>query len=88
MSGSEREWAAVGGSATGTAQAGREPAERAAEREARRSQLQAEKARIQREISNYPTPIAACDEQFNFLLEWYSQVRRALARLVEEEQGS
>ena len=88
MSGSEREWAAVGGSATGTAQAGREPAEGAAERKARLSQLQAEKARLQREISNYPTPIAGCDEQFNFLLERYSQVRRALARLVEEEQGS
>ncbi len=85
MSGSEREWAAGGGSAT--AQAGREHAEFAAEREARRSRLQAEKARMQREISTYPTPIAGCDEQFNYLLERYSQVRQALARLMETEQA-
>jgi len=87
VSGSEREWAARGGPATGTAQAGREQAEFASEREARRSRLQAEKARMQREISTYPTPIAGCDEQFNYLLERYSQVRRALARLMEAEQA-
>ena len=85
MSGSEREWAAGGGSAT--VQAGREHTDRAAEWEARCSQLQAEKARIQGEISTYPTPIAGCDEQFNYLLERYSQVRRALARLMEAEQA-
>ena len=87
MSGSERGLATGGGSATGTAQAGQERAECAAEREARRSQLQAEKASIQGEISRYPTPIAGCDEQFNYLLERYSQVRRALARLMEAEQA-
>jgi len=42
---------------------------------------------MQREISTYPTPIAGCDEQFNYLLERYSQVRRALARLMEAEQA-
>ena len=52
-----------------------------------RSQLQAEKERIQSEISSYPTPIAGCDEQFNYLLERRTQVRRALARLPDREQA-
>ena len=60
------------------------------EREARfgaaRARLEAERKRIQAEISAYPAPIAGCDEQFNYLLERRSQVRRELARLAEEER--
>ncbi len=51
-----------------------------------RAQLEAERERIREEISSYPAPIAGCDEQFNYLLERRSQVRRELARLVEEER--
>ena len=50
------------------------------------ARLQAEGKRIQEEISSYPTPIAGCDEQFNYLLERRSQIRRELALLLEEEE--
>ena len=63
-----------------------EAADLETERKTRRSRLQAEKERIQREISSYPTPIAGCDQQFNYLLERRTQIRRELARLLEAEQ--
>ena len=44
-------------------------------------QLENEKRRISDEITNYPTPIAGCDAQFNFLLEEQARVARELARL-------
>ena len=89
MSGSDTEFGTVGGAASARmAQAERESAERAAEWETLRCRLQAEKARIQQEISSYPTPIAGCDEQFNHLLERHSQVRRELGRLMEAEKAS
>ena len=31
------------------------------------------------QIKNYPTPIAGCDEQFNFLLEELDRLRNLLA---------
>ena len=65
--------------------AGQVQAERKIEFGAARVRLEAERKRIQAEISSYPAPIAGCDEQFNYLLERRSQVRRELARLVEEE---
>lgn len=43
--------------------------------------LEAELARTYEEISNYPPPIPACDEQFNYLLEKRDQLLRELARL-------
>ena len=63
-----------------------EAAELETEQKTLRSQLQAEKERIQQEISSYPTPIAGCDQQFNYLLERRTQIRRELARLLEAEQ--
>ena len=51
-----------------------------------RSRMQAEKERIQREISSYPTPIAGCDQQFNYLLERRTLIRREWARLLQAEQ--
>ncbi len=69
----------------GTVAMGREQAERGAEIQEARTRLEAERRRIQEEISRYPAPIAGCDEQFNYLLERRSEVRRELARLVEEE---
>lgn len=43
--------------------------------------LQAEKQRLYDEIYNYPTPIAGCDQQFNYLLEQQAQVVAELARV-------
>ena len=89
MFGSDTEFGTVEGSAGAkTAQAERESAEGVAEWEAHRCRLHAEKARIQQEISSYPTPIAGCDEQFNHLLERRSQVRRELGQLLEAEKAS
>ena len=34
---------------------------------------------IYEQIKNYPTPIAGCDEQFNFLLEELDRLRNLLA---------
>ena len=68
------------------AEAGLGQAEGEAEFGAARARLEAERERIREEISSYPAPIAGCDEQFNYLLERRAQVRRELARLVEEER--
>ena len=57
------------------------------ERQALHSRLQAENRRIQSEISRYPTPIAGCDQQFNYLLERRTQIQCELARLAEAEQA-
>ncbi len=43
--------------------------------------LQAEKQRLYEEIQNYPTPIAGCDQQFNYLLEQQAQVIAELRRV-------
>jgi hypothetical protein len=45
--------------------------------------LEKERDRIYEEIRSYPPPIAACDEQFNYLLEQRAQVSRDLARMNE-----
>jgi hypothetical protein len=43
--------------------------------------LQTEKARLVEEIRSYPRPIAACDAQFNYLLERRDSIERALIAL-------
>lgn len=43
--------------------------------------LEGQKARIYEEIRNYPTPITACDQQFNYLLEEQAKVAGELARM-------
>jgi hypothetical protein len=53
-----------------------------------RGQLEAEKARIYGEIGSYPTPIAGCDQQFNYLLEEQRRILRELARLEEAVKES
>lgn len=45
--------------------------------------LEAERLRIQREISAYPPPIPACDAYFNFLLEQRALFADELNRLAE-----
>ena len=51
-----------------------------------KSNLEQEKDRIYEEIRNYPRPIPACDQQFNFLLEERTRIARELQRLDEAFQ--
>ena len=50
-----------------------------------RSQLEAEKRRLDEEIRNYPTPIPRCDAQFNHLFEERERIQRELAELAGED---
>jgi hypothetical protein len=53
-----------------------------------RTQLENEKVRIYQAIGNYPPPIAACDQQFNYLLEEQTRISRELGRLNEAINAS
>jgi hypothetical protein len=46
-----------------------------------RDHLESERQRINKEIKNYPTPITACDAQFNYLLEEQKRIPQELDRL-------
>jgi hypothetical protein len=46
-----------------------------------RDHLESERQRIYAEIKNYPTPIPACDAQFNYLLEERQRIPQELDRL-------
>jgi hypothetical protein len=46
-----------------------------------RQRLEAERLRVQREITAYPGPIPACDAYFNHLLEQRGRICDELARL-------
>lgn len=46
-----------------------------------RQELRLAQAALRRDISDYPTPIAGCDEQFNHLLDQRERVRNALEAL-------
>jgi len=48
-----------------------------------REHLEDERYRISREIVQYPTPIPACDQDFNHLLAEREQVNEELARLEQ-----
>lgn len=45
--------------------------------------LQEESRRVHREIRNYPTPIPACDAQFNYLLEEREALSSELIKVRE-----
>ena len=51
-----------------------------------RSQLEAEKRRLDEEIRNYPTPIPRCDAQFNHLFEERERILRELAQLTGKDE--
>lgn len=53
-----------------------------------RTELEQEKIRIYEQIGHYPPPIAACDQQFNYLLDKQTRILQALARLSEAENNS
>lgn len=46
-----------------------------------RDHLENERHRIYQEIKNYPTPIPACDAQFNYLLEERANIVQEFDRL-------
>ncbi|MEM9232370.1 hypothetical protein [uncultured Ruegeria sp.] len=46
-----------------------------------RQELKLAQAALRRDMAEYPTPIAGCDEQFNHLLDQIERVRNALAAL-------
>lgn len=48
-----------------------------------RAHLVTSRSAIQDEIRNYPTPITACDEQFNYLLEKRDHLIDELNRIDE-----
>ena len=52
------------------------------------AQLETEKVRIYEALGNYPPPIAACDQQFNYLLEERTRIARELDRLNEATTAS
>jgi hypothetical protein len=55
------------------------------------SYLEAKKRALYAEIRSYPTPIAGCDQQFNYLLEQLAHVSadlaRALGHMAEPAEG-
>jgi hypothetical protein len=48
-----------------------------------RACLENKKRQIYEEVRNYPRPIPACDQQFNYLLEERARVEQELGRLEE-----
>ena len=46
-----------------------------------KNQLEKVKIRVNKEIGNYPSPIPACDAQFNYLLEERSKISVTLKRV-------
>lgn len=55
--------------------------------EAIRLHLENERARVNDEIRKYPTPITACDAQFNYLLEERVRLAEELDRLNVARQS-
>ena len=53
-----------------------------------REHLQRLKSPIDRQIREYPTPIAGCDAQFNYLLDKRRRLARDLNRLDQIEGGT
>ncbi|MEM7344805.1 MAG: hypothetical protein AAF485_11225 [Chloroflexota bacterium] len=62
------------------------------DQQTKRQKLQAlledKKREIQLEIANYPPPIPACDQQFNYLLEQQATVAQALRRVNQDTTTS
>ena len=52
-----------------------------------RIRLEEQKALLYEELKNYPSPITACDQQFNYLLETQASVARELAQLPQPVDG-
>ena len=50
--------------------------------------LEIKRKQLADQINKYPTPIAACDQQFNFLLQQRADFATEWARLLETEKTS
>jgi hypothetical protein len=53
-----------------------------------RVDLENQRDRINHEIGHYPTPIAGCDQQFNYLLEQRAGISAECRRLNEAQNQS
>jgi hypothetical protein len=53
--------------------------------EKNRDHFENERQRINKEIRDYPTPIAGCDAQFNYLLEERARIAQELDRLKKRD---
>jgi hypothetical protein len=53
-----------------------------------RADLENQRDRINHEIGLYPTPIAGCDQQFNYLLEQRARISAECRQLKEAENQS
>ncbi|MDQ5845434.1 MAG: hypothetical protein M3539_09090 [Acidobacteriota bacterium] len=53
-----------------------------------KDRLENERHRVNEEIRNYPTPIPACDAQFNYLLEEQAKIAQEMDRLKALSKGS
>ena len=51
------------------------------------TRLESQRDRNYEQISDYPTPIAGCDEQFNYLLEQRDMIARELVRMDEVSEA-
>ena len=51
-----------------------------------KEELKQELERVNTEICNYPSPITGCDEQFNYLLEKRSEMKRRIKELSEKSE--
>lgn len=49
--------------------------------------LESEMRRVREEISNYPSPIPACDAQFNFLLQEREALTTEITRVRDIRSG-
>jgi len=54
----------------------------------REQSLAAEKQRLYDALRQYPTPIAGCDQQFNFLLEQQARVTAELQQVRDQLQAA
>jgi hypothetical protein len=50
-----------------------------------RRRLEARRLELADEMRHYPTPIAGCDQQFNWLLDQYAHVQAQLRRLEAQD---
>lgn len=50
--------------------------------------LEKQKSQLYEAIRNYPTPITACDQQFNYLLQQQAAISSALRRIEEAVENA
>jgi sugar-specific transcriptional regulator TrmB len=56
--------------------------------ESQKTELESRKQELFEEIENYPTPITACDEQFNYLIEKRDKIHAQIQELESISESS